>query len=783
MLVATIAHGQQPAPSVLLEVPVSIQSPGFQRLVIAFHDGEQFFLDAADLLTGLGYEVTTSSGLLVAVDQHRAITIDFQAGTLALNTAPPYPVSDDLALGRLISMDALLDLFQDDIHWDVQTLTLALSSAAQLFDPTALGPRRHLASERTAPLVFGRARKLFGGMILGYDITHTWRPVAGSYFSGGAHYIANMLGGAVRGRLSRHGQTALYTLDSRHPLFTRGEVGFLQRTRAPSLTPRVGVRLSNRPLVQLRVQRESAFGGYAPPHSIVSALVSGRPTDRAQADAAGAYHLRFPVYYGSTRGAVVVEPLGGAADTTLFHMLTPNAALPPGAAYYEVVAGQDAGYAALDYGLNGRITAGALAGYVHGEGLRGRMGLAVMPFRAVHATSEVDLHLTQARARLVAWRPYATASVTYTHVRTPALRRALAAALAVRRGALGGRLHARQTWHGVLGGWQITPAFYYRGPHRALLRGETTWRHYGAVGRTALYWRLGAGLRGRGRGAQWHAEAYGRGEEQRAAWGGSVNLYRRGWSLRLAGDLDPQTRALTGHLHLQIDLVVARLTARSLLAGGETHHVQRILGNVGIGRGGLRFSHIIQEEADALLRPFRDSNLNGQRDAGETLVEATMNIVGASLDRQRDGAYRAGQLHPYAAYQVTITPNSITEPLLVPATGYEFQFLVNPGQTTLLDIPLQPLPEVIGKIVGWPRALEMLTVVAVAGDTELARSPVFSGGAFHLRLPPGRHVLRAVEEATGRVVGETTATVGGAEVNVTIIIPTEPPPPVDRDQR
>ena len=69
------------------------------------------------------------------------------------------------------------------------------------------------------------------------------------------------------------------------------------------------------------------------------------------------------------------------------------------------------------------------------------------------------------------------------------------------------------------------------------------------------------------------------------------------------GETSAARQALTGFLNLQIDLGMARLTSQSHLRAGETNHTQRLFGNVAIGRGGLQFSHIIQEQAAVVIRP------------------------------------------------------------------------------------------------------------------------------------------------------------------------------------
>ena len=114
-----------------------------------------------------------------------------------------------------------------------------------------------------------------------------------------------------------------------------------------------------------------------------------------------------------------------------------------------------------------------------------------------------------------------------------------------------------------------------------------------------------------------------------------------------------------------------------------------------IGRGRSQFSHIIQEQAAVVIRPLHTTDLSGSLDPGESMVDMELNIIGIKLRQLCSCAHRAASC-PHVTYEVSLTKETLTDLMLIPATGWDFRFLANPGQTMVIDIPLQPLLQVMG---------------------------------------------------------------------------------------
>ena len=108
-------------------------------------------------------------------------------------------------------------------------------------------------------------------------------------------------------------------------------------------------------------------------------------------------------------------------------------------------------------------------------------------------------------------------------------------------------------------------------------------------------------------------------------------------------------------------------------------------------------------------------------------------------------------MQPYGAYQVQIVERSIRDPLLVPATGYTFSFIADPGRTKRIDIPLQRMPIVTGYVRGLEMAPSRLRLLVFEGDEQVETADLYRDGGFTLRLPRGRYELRLIDVLSGHM--------------------------------
>ena len=109
-----------------------------------------------------------------------------------------------------------------------------------------------------------------------------------------------------------------------------------------------------------------------------------------------------------------------------------------------------------------------------------------------------------------------------------------------------------------------------------------------------------------------------------------------------------------------------------------------------------------------------DTNLDGVYNNNEqVLYGAAAGVSGKGAKQQVDGTLKASSLEAYQEYAVDINPTSIPDPGLVPATGWLFRFIADPGRNKIMDIPMQPQPLLQGYITGWDGAMEVLEVEVV----------------------------------------------------------------------
>jgi hypothetical protein len=149
---------------------------------------------------------------------------------------------------------------------------------------------------------------------------------------------------------------------------------------------------------------------------------------------------------------------------------------------------------------------------------------------------------------------------------------------------------------------------------------------------------------------------------------------------------------------------------------------------------------------------FVDANGNGRFDRGEQPVSGARLVAGHFVaETDEFGRYSIWNLAPFEAADVQIEPESLSNPMWVPAFELA-QAAVSPNGFRQIDLPLVEALEVEGIIrtragaaLHAPGAVP-LTMVQVGGDREY-RVRSFSDGEFYLMgVVPGTYEIRVDEQ-------------------------------------
>ena len=765
---AGISHGQ-PADRTFLAVPIAVQAPGLpETFVKAYHDGSVFWVDVAALLELVGFTVGVDGLVLSAADAERRFLLDYDARQLTVGDEPPLFLWSELHHSDglfMVAVGSLKKFFGDDVTWDDARLVLRLSTAASHFATAALGPRRFLGGEVAGPLRFGLERRLVGGGVVSWHASSQWYRGRPLHHQASATYTLSALGGAVHGTVGTHGQSPAVSYTFARPrsvLLTRLEVG---TQVVQGITRTGGVRISNQPLVSPHVQRTGTVRGRVEPHAVVEVLAAGQVTDRAQADGLGRYELRVPAYYGTTEAVVHVRPLGGLPSYERREYVLTTAALAlHRRVYYDAAYGPEETVARVRYGITPRVTARA-AGGTEGEYQLGITG-SPLPSVVLSASAGWPLHLAAASGQL--WSRGLRVHATY--VSTDGSRTAqLAGSGQWRRwsGQMAGSSY--QTAEGARTR-QLAPSIAYYGRGGLSLRQQLQLADHDGVFRRT--WRSALGYTRSAWGSGLHLALFARGGQELTT-GGQLLVSFRQVFLGITADYTPATRALAGHITLQLRTPAGSVRSRMDSRGSHTHSGY---GSVSVGPG-VRLGAGGLDDAAALIRVFDDRNRNGRRDADDPILdEVEVHVWHAAQSRRADGAVRVSYLSPYTAYQVQLVEQSIRDPLLRPTTGYSFSFMADPGRTKLIDVPLQRLPLVRGRVHAAGLALSRLRVEILRGSETVATAPVYRDGGFAVRLEGGYYELRVVDVVDGAVRGTQPLEVprSSSTLDVDVILINEP---------
>ena len=750
------------AQTVLMDVPLALQAPRYDGIMMAWYDGTRFWVDVAELTTLLGYEVYAADSLQVtARDARRSLAFDAVNGTVEVNREARL-VDMESMLGpegqMLVHLDALQIVFDPDLEWDEAGLTLRVSSAAILFDPTKFGRRKRLGSEPPARVLFPRERKLLGGVHLNYDLRHIWSRESGSAWSARVRTTAAMAGGVVRANLSRRNPSASYTLTMNQSWLTRLQISYRSGAQLPS------VRVTNRPLTPIRIFGERTLRGQTLPHAIVRAKVGGTPTDQAQADRSGQYALRVPIFYGTTRSSIEVEPLGEDPMPPIYtYDLTPRSALQRGRLEYDAQMDPQSARssAVVSYGVSNRLTVRGTGGL---KPTRTVAGVTVRLLNALIMEADTDVLQGTGAVRFRSWRPGGSFEMEYN--RYQADYQVLTGTGLLQYGRLsvsGGVSHRRFPTADPI--TEISPSigWYSQSGIGASLRGkwiveqpdilsassQVSWSR--SIRRNLI--RISAGTE------------VGQRKIQKVQ--SALRFSSRRWLLAVQGERDIEQGRSQLRVSAQLETDWAWLGIDSRIDAEDVRLTQRARGTVGIDRG-IIFSAIVQDNAQAVFRVFVDDNLNGKLDDTEQAMRAPrLDLHSHPLHRRTSGEFRAMNLSPNETYTVTLLAESITNPLLYPVTGYEFAFVAEAGRTRYIDIPLQLLPLVEGQVTGWTGAHELLSVV-VSGMGIERTLDVYRDGAFFTQIPAGIYDISVLDRITLEVLAHEVHTLDHSSPQILI---------------
>ena len=785
---------------VLQEVPLALEAPGFYQYVSAYHDGETFYVDITRLFRLLGFEVRHVPPVVEALDASRTYTVNFADGTARRTTSPTTEISLTgeyiVGAGRYyVTIAGLTALFEEDIYFEEERLSLRLSTAADRFNVGALRGHPRLLSQVPGPLRFGRTRHLLGGVIASYRLSRHQAGGQPSLYQGSLSFTGSLLGGSLSGdmqMLRRQGlrrpsgvtvSALSYLFDRPSRMLTRFEIGRFGQSYFDAPEPFEALRLSNLPLTSRQVQRESTFSGQAEPHALVEAIVSGVVVDRVEADAQGRYQVAVPTFYGSTEALVLTRPLGGASPREERRFLfTTNELVEPGRLYYDAYFGRTQythrriGLVHLQYGLLPRLSA-RVAGIYYGDTARARIGAAFSPASFSVVSTDVDLSAGLWRSDVKAWHSRLSLEATYEHAPRPSIFQAKKHLFRSQLTASWGRLSGFVGLSLTEGfqGWmhqRISSllSYYSQGGIAASVELTAQRLHDGSSAPADGYtYRASFGKTFFLPGGSSRLSLFTHGSERQAVGQSGIEGFLSGKrvSLGFSAGYDFHARDFTGGLTLRLDAPFSGFSSRGTYSGSMVSHEETLYGSLELGRQ-PRLTRNSLQRSSAVIRVFEDLSGDGHYQSNEPLrPEVQVQLYQAGLTRLPGGTLRASFLQPFTEYQVQILERSILDPLLVPATGYTFSFIADPGRTKRIDIPLQRMPVVAGYVRGMEIAPSRLRLLVSRGGEQVETADLYRDGGFTLRLPPGKYELRLVD-----VLGKRTFS--GAEQPIVVTHSMEP---------
>ncbi len=146
----------------------------------------------------------------------------------------------------------------------------------------------------------------------------------------------------------------------------------------------------------------------------------------------------------------------------------------------------------------------------------------------------------------------------------------------------------------------------------------------------------------------------------------------------------------------------------------------------------------------AVVRPFVDLNYNGVLDRDEKLSPGLKARIQGGRESQKGKGkrYYYDGLRAYDQYLVEIDPNSLDNPLLVPAHD-NYEINCNPNIVTAIDVPLVTASQISGKILRRIGDIETgqggitLNLINLSKESVTAITTFSNGEFYYLGLVPG----------------------------------------------
>ncbi|MDE2835824.1 MAG: hypothetical protein OXM02_15095 [Bacteroidota bacterium] len=717
---------------------------------------QQYYLMLADYLELLDYRVMADSLRIEAMHEATRIAVANMTGRVERGSDVIRLDSTEyfVSAGRFFVSFAGLQRVFEPVEMQFDHARLHITHIALRRRPPA----------QASPLLYGRSRTVLGSTHVDYRATRIrWLEYAPTYH-GFARTHTNALGGRLLGEGLFVQADTTFDVDIRSlsylvdfpqsAILTQFETGRLNHFGWPRQSNYDGIRLSNLPVANRFIQRETLLRGIAEPGAVVSASVGGVQVDRVYADQDGRYTLRIPVYYGSSQAQVEIAPIdGGPVSTRVRDLYVSQDLPPPGKLYYDARAGRESlhqdelmVFAEARYGLLPNLAIRA----AYAQPGAPLVGLT-QNWRGIAIDGEVALPLEAARARL--WAQHRR-----LRLRGEAAVSEMADWSPYRRyysGHLG--------WHYVRGSLflQALHSTTHNTTRHSSFTGSGTIslsRSTFAVitgGMSRLRWELQEDSPWRTRWSSTITQAMGRGT--RIGLHGEGGIVRDvdflgvtlhgAWRWVSLGLRVGYVEEFAASFTLRLDTPWTTITNRSMLEqGAPGSHSQSIYGSMALGRA-PQLMRQTRARSSAVLQAFLDTDRDGRRDRNEELIEDVDIQVGRAQVRQVDASkVRADLLVPHQRYQVTVDPGSLRHPRRVLTTGERFSFLADPGQSKRINIPVE-LQTLLDGVLEDPPAFSAARIMVLffESDHEIARYEVSQEGRFSGRLAPGSYRVELMD--------------------------------------
>ncbi|MCY4205133.1 MAG: hypothetical protein OXE92_05340 [Bacteroidetes bacterium] len=726
---------------VLMEVPLLLELPGRQELIRAWHDGEVFLVDGKEFFQALQFTVQIRGANFEALDTHHHHI--FPCSGLPIDHSCKILLTD--VLGRLGTA----------LHFDQKRLHLSASSVASTFDVDVLRERRASWIEAPGPHLFGHTRNFWGGAMVNWQLRRD---------AFGVHPSLRLTGSALLGTIEADlGNYSAWAYRSDWPRgkwLTQVEIGREANGGA-------GALITNIPLARQRVQRVRAIRGMSAPYALIQAMISGEVVDQVQADAEGKYQLNVPAWYGTTKLEMYTRPLGGGhilSDS--HHLLTPSSLNPPGKMYYQLRVREHEQALNLRYGLRKRLSLHSVLSRTYRR-MDMIAGFTMNPVTFLALGAEMHVPFSKWQATLQMWRSGVQVNARIHAQTSQSLNMSITAS--VNQGPLSLWLRGSHTKvAGHYGYLSLHPEFWLHHPSGLLMQiSMEVDRLRGSLvdNRVNHYWRFATGRSlTRGRLLAFADHGY---IHQTYGLEGMLALPNKSMTFSMGWDAANQT--MIGSLSIHISSALGSFFARGRQDHRGMTHSQQAQGSVHIWRD-VKLAAPNRQESAAELQIFEDVNGNGIRDGSEAILpHIEAQLYQGGWRRLKTGALYATNLEPYQRYQVQLIEASVHDPSLHPETGFEFSFTADPGRRKIIQIPMQRLVTVKGKIINMDRAPLRLRVYL---DRKKS-AEVYRDGGFAFHVNPGDYMLTVMDVLNENVLAEKMIEVDTGPFSVTINLDSE----------